>query len=260
MLFPSKIISKYIMSMLSRLLFLGLPKLEVNKANQGSNSSALEKKTCLIIRLDGIGDYVLFRNYIEKIKDSKKYKGYSVSLLCDEALKGFADKLDGEYLDEIIWFNRKKFFKKPLYGLNFLHKLSGLKFHTIISPVYTRNYFFTDTFVRLINAKEQIGSTGDEIDISLGQKNISNGWYTSLVSATSGTMFEFYRNKEFFENLIGEEITLPRPKIALPAKKSSFVKEIEKEMKNKYFAVLFIGGSDDLRRWSKKNLLNWENI
>ena len=53
----------------------------------------------LLIRLDHIGDYVLFRNYIELIKNSNKYKNYSITLLGNSVWKDFSEELDNKYID-----------------------------------------------------------------------------------------------------------------------------------------------------------------
>lgn len=43
--------------------------------------SEIVPKTLLLVRLDAIGDYVLFRNFIEILKKSERYKGYKITLL-----------------------------------------------------------------------------------------------------------------------------------------------------------------------------------
>ena len=42
---------------------------------QNTNSNTL-----LIIRLDAIGDYLLFRNFLSVIRASRKYKDYEITL------------------------------------------------------------------------------------------------------------------------------------------------------------------------------------
>jgi ADP-heptose:LPS heptosyltransferase len=242
MLFPHKIASKYFMSMLARLFFY---------RGSASRTALSSEKTCLILRLDGIGDYVLFRPFIKELKNSKKYKGYRLTLLCDSSLQGFADKLDGEYIDEFIWLKRNKFFKNPFYALGFLKKLSVLSFDSLISPVHTRNFFFTDTFVHLIKAKEKIGSIGDSIDISTGQKLLANIWYTKLLPTSNKVIFELYRNKAFFEELTGEKSTTTSGEIEL----AKGLEHCRLLIPQKAYAVLFLGGSHELRRWSWESFL-----
>ena len=44
-------------------------------------SKIIKPKSLLLIRLDAIGDYILFRNFIEELKKDEKYKHYSITLL-----------------------------------------------------------------------------------------------------------------------------------------------------------------------------------
>ena len=65
--------------------------------------------------MDHIGDYVLFRNYIELIKKSNKYKDYSITLLGNSVWKDFSENLDNKYIDKFISLNREKFEKNFIY-------------------------------------------------------------------------------------------------------------------------------------------------
>src|SRR6187551_3084381 len=64
------------------------------------------RKKILIIKTDAIGDYVLFRNYLEVIRHAEKYKDYEIDLLGNAAWQDIA-----------LWFDKpfvsKFFFTKP---------------------------------------------------------------------------------------------------------------------------------------------------
>ena len=70
-------------------------------------SKKIKQKSILIIRLDAIGDYVLFRNFIEILKKNKKYKDYKISLLGNIDWKDLSIDLDSEYIEEFFWLERK---------------------------------------------------------------------------------------------------------------------------------------------------------
>ena len=59
-------------------------------------------------------------------------------------------------------------------------------------------------------------------------------------------MFEFYRNKYFFECLLDTKLDITKPIISLQNKSSGL------KLSKKY-AILFIGASDKYRKWSVKN-------
>lgn len=115
-----------------------------------------------------------------------------------------------------------------------------------VSPVYSREFYYCDTIIKLISAGQKIGSSGNLSNIKKWQKRISDKFYTKLIPAKDEIIFEFYRNKEFFEYLLQQQITLRKPFIQIPDVNLSF------ELPKKY-AVLFIGGSASFKKWSIEN-------
>lgn len=211
------------------------------------SSKEIKPKSILLIRLDGIGDYLLFRNFIEILKKSKKFKDYSITLLGNIDWKDLSQQLDAKYVDNYIWLERSKFYNNPFYRYNKLQELVSKGYEIILSPIYSREPLIADNVVKLINAKEKIGSIGNLSNIKKWQKNITDKYYTKLIYAKEEVMFEFYRNKEFFEYLLDTKINIVRPIISLKDKKN-----LKFKLPKKY-AILFIGGSENLKRWSAKN-------
>ena len=209
-------------------------------------SSNLKEKSILIIRLDAIGDYVLFRNFIKEIKNSTKYRDYSITLLGNIAWQEISKELDNKYVDKFIWVDRNKFNKELIYRYKKLKSIVSKSYEIIISPVYSREFYTIDKIVKLINAKEKIGSKGDSLVIEKWQKKISDNYYTKLIDVKKEILFEFYRNREFFENLLESKLLISRPSISLNKKR------IKLKLPKKY-ALLFIGASQKKRKWSIEN-------
>ncbi len=208
-----------------------------------SPSKEIKPKSLLLIRVDAIGDYVLFRNFIEVLKKSEKYRDYKITLLGNNAWKSLSEELDNEYVDEFIWLDINKFNKDFLYRYKKLQEITSNGYEVVLSSVYSREFFVGDNIIKLINAKEKIGSSGDLSNIRRWQKNISDKYYIKLIPAKDELMFEFSRNKEFFENLLHVKLDNTKPQIDLKSKKLSF------ELPQKY-AILFIGASASYRKWN----------
>ncbi len=206
-------------------------------------SKEIQPKSLLLIRLDAIGDYVLFRNFIEVLKKSEKYKDYSITLLGNIAWKNLCEELDGEFIDNFIWLDRDRFNKDFLYRYQKLQKIVSSGYEVALNSVYSREFSYGDAIIKLINANEKIGSVADVSNIRKWQKNISDKYYDVLVPAKSELMFEFDRNKEFFENLLSIKLDIKKPHIDLNPKKLPF------ELPEKY-AILFIGASASFRKWN----------
>ena len=210
------------------------------------NERYIYEKSILLIRLDAIGDYILFRNFIEIIRKSDKYKYCKITLLGNEVWKEIAEKLDGEFIDNFIWLNRKKFNKNPIYRYQKLKEIVKNGYEIVINPTYSREFYYGDSIAKVLTAKYKIGSKGDLSNISKRQKLTGDTYYTRLIPAKDGIMFEFYRNKEFFEGFLGETIDINRPSIDVNKIASAF------NLPDK-FAVLYIGASAAIRRWNYAN-------
>lgn len=209
-------------------------------------SKEIKQKSLLLIRLDAIGDYILFRNYIEILKKSEKYKGYKITLLGNSAWKSLSEELDGEYIEEFIWLDRVKFNKDLFYMYEKLTEITSNGYEIVLNPAYSREFFVGDNIVKVVNAEEKIGSVGDLSNIKRWQRNISDKYYTKLIPAHNEIVFDFTRNREFFENILDGKLDIKKPSIILKNKKLNF------NLPEKY-AILFIGASSSFKRWNIKN-------
>jgi len=204
-------------------------------------------KNILLIRLDAIGDYILFRNFIEILKKEPKYSEYKITLIGNIMWKELAETLDKEYISEFIWIDTKKFHRNIIYRYRTLRKVYSTYYDIVIHPTYSRTYD-ADNIVKMSNASEKIGSIGDLSNISRWQKRITDKYYTKLIPAQKNIMFEFYRNIEFFENLLDKKLDITKPYIKLPA---NYTFNLELPQSN--YAVLFIGASANFKKWNIEN-------
>lgn len=218
----------FVYSLLNRLIF---------------SDKKISSKSLLLIRLDAIGDYVLFRNFIEILKKSEQYKNYKITLLGNSAWKNLSEELDSDFLNTCIWLDKNKFNKNLIYRYRKLKEITSKGYEIVLSPTYSREFFYADTIVSLINASKKIGSIGDLSNIQKWQKKISDKYYTKLIPAQHELIFEFYRNREFFENFLDIKIEIKQPTIRLKPNNLLF------ELPEKY-AILFIGASSKFRKWN----------
>ena len=205
----------------------------------------------LLIRLDSIGDYILFRNFIAVLKNSEKFRNYKFIFAGNIIWKDISEELDKEYIEKFIWVDLKKF-TNPLYRFKKLRELSYFGYDYVLSPVQSRRFFYGDAIVKFVNAKEKIGSEGDLSIMTMRQKKIADKYFTKLIDSENEIIFEFYRNKRFFENLIGIELEIKKPEINFEYKNSDVL--------NKFgikegFVVLFIGASENHKVWDAENFV-----
>ena len=211
------------------------------------SAQKINSKTLLLIRLDSIGDYILVRNYIHFIKQSKKYKGYKITLCGNVVWKELAETLDKNIVDNFIWLDRKKFNNNLFYKYKLLKKIYQSGFEVVIDTTFSREILYGDSIVNSSVAKVRIGSSGSPDSYVKWKRNLlTDKYYTKLITQSSKTIFEFYRNKEFFEKVLQESINFAKPEI------DTSVLNIQLPTQNA-FAVIFPGAQEEKRRWSASN-------
>ncbi len=198
----------------------------------------------LIVRLDAIGDYILFRNFLKTLKQHPVWGSYKISLLGNRIFKEMAEYLDKQYVDEFIWFDNNKthisYYKLCALAL----KLKLKCFDVLIHPVHSREGHI-DEFCCCTGSKYIIGSAGDLLHFKNEmQKKKYDKIYNRLIPALSNSNFEFLRNAYFFKDLCDDETPV---ELSILFKKSSVLKDY------KYNIVIVPGAGADFRRWSPDN-------
>jgi len=213
-------------------------------------SQEIKKKSIVIIKLDAIGDYVLFRNYIKILKRSERYRGHSLTIIGNSAWKSLAEEFDSEYVDSFIWVDIAAFTQKLSYRYKVLRLISQSGYEVALSPKYTRDYFLTDSIVKCVSAKWKIGFDGDNSVIGRLLKWFGDRYYDQLIQSDDPFLFEFYRNKDFFENVLDGELEIRSPQITLPQRELGFGL-----VAGQKYAVLFIGAGPKFRRWKTEGFV-----
>jgi ADP-heptose:LPS heptosyltransferase len=171
-------------------------------------------KRLLLIKTDAIGDYVIFRNFIEILKKSEKYRDYQIDLLGNKIWRDLNETYDKQYLKEIYFINDpNSFYEAPLKALKQGWQLFKNRYEVVLQPTYTR-VFITDGFAALTAAKQIIGYESDNEGIFPRYKKKTDKFYTRLLPLPQENYFEFNRNVFFFETVLGEKIDLKVPYIS----------------------------------------------
>jgi ADP-heptose:LPS heptosyltransferase len=209
----------------------------------------IKQNTLLLIRLDSIGDYILVRNFFQSLKQSKRFRSYKITLCGNVLWKELAETFDEDIIDEFIWIDRKKFYSNIAYKYKILKQIHSKGFEVCIDTTFSREILFGDAIVKTSSAREKIGSSGaPDSYVVWKRKLFSNNFYSRLIPVSEENMFEFQRNKNFFEQIIDEKINLPKPFLntsgitfnSLPSQK---------------YIIIFPGANDEKRIWDIKNFI-----
>jgi ADP-heptose:LPS heptosyltransferase len=227
-----------------------------------------EEQKVLLVRLDAIGDYVLFRNFIEVFAQHQTYKNSKLVFCGNVVWKDLFLLLDKDCFSEQIWIDRKKFFLNPIYRFQIQKKIYLAGFQTVIVPTFSRMLLYDDAIAKVSKAKKRIANAGNTDNTIAKEKQIADAYYTQLLAASPTILFEFARNKEFFENLLSQKIAIHKPAIenakisgifAENAKISGIFTENAKiptvalGATKKPVILLFVGGSEVHKRWAAAN-------
>jgi ADP-heptose:LPS heptosyltransferase len=209
--------------------------------------SIRRNNSLLLLKTDEIGDYILFRNFIEALKKDGKYKKYNITLCGNIVWKDLCCKLDNNFISRYIWINKEKFTHSYFYRFFFLVKIHFRRYDLLVHSTYSRDEI-SDELVREFQAEVKIGSSGDLSNIQSEWKKISDTFYTTLIPASDNPMFEFYRNKDFFEKLLGYPIDKKKPYCRI----EDIRRSKRASIKEKY-VLICPGSGHSTRRWSIKN-------
>src|ERR1700749_3325076 len=70
-------------------------------------------KRMLIVKTDAIGDYVLFRNFIEAVKSSYAFRDYEIDLIGNEAWSDLALAFDGKFIGNFYFIAPDTLYERP---------------------------------------------------------------------------------------------------------------------------------------------------
>lgn len=207
------------------------------------NKQKVKPNTLLLIKLDSIGDYLLFRNFIDHIKKSEKFKNYKITLLGNIIWKELSETFDGHTIDNFIWLERQKFNRKILYKFQILKLIYNHGFETVIECSYSREILFGDSIVKTSRAANRIGSTGSQDGYAKWKRNLlSDKFYTELIPSSNQINFEFYRNKDYFSKILNVNLDIIKPVLNTD--------KIGKYDFKKEYIVVFPGANHSKRRWN----------
>lgn len=171
------------------------------------------RKRLLIVKTDGLGDYILVRNFIEFVKKSEKYKAFKVDLLGNELWEDVAVKYDWPYLTSNVFIESEASYIAPAKLNEIAWRLFRKNYHTVLHPTYSRT-FIADSLAAFTGARNIIGFEGDAERIMPEYKAKTDKFYTQLKKLPSGINFEFDKTRFFFESALEQQIAIEAPSIA----------------------------------------------
>ncbi len=217
-----------------------------------------DKKKLLLIRIDAIGDFVIFSPMLKYYR--RIYPDYEITLLVSKVNEELV-KLFTNNIDKIILIDKEKFNNNIVYRRRLMIKLKKEGFDTSIYPTYSREQL-GDYIIKISNAKERIGFDGDLCNLSKEQKQQNNHNYTHLIKTTPDIVSEPQRNREFVESLgkikVDDYISILNLEENDKTESNNLLKKAG--LKDKKFIIINPGAGAPYRIWQINKytkLINW---
>ncbi len=202
----------------------------------------------MIVRLDGIGDFVVWLDAARALVRHYHLQGYSVILLGNKLWTSWARSIG--LFDEVWEIDVVQFCDDPPYRWNWLKRIRRAGFRIALQPTYSRIYLTGDSLVRASGSVERIGFGGGEVKVKFWLQSWSNGWYTRLIPASPVPMMELKRNAEFMRSLGLAEFQARLP--VIPQASSEQIDRLPRQP----YAVLASTAGWVGREWPVDNFIN----
>lgn len=212
--------------------------------NQLRDTVRDDRKRVLIVRLDVIGDFILWIDAAKELRCLFPQRDYSITLVGNSIWTSLAKNLD--YFDEVWPLDRQALIKSSFKFVRFVRKLSSVCFDTVLHPVYSREFLFGDFFVWACTAQAKIGMEGDNLNESRWQKRLGDRFYTRLILCPNNTQTELERNAVFMRAIGLSDFRAGTSALALPSETHLILPYTD-------YYVVVPGASVAARRWPVAN-------
>jgi hypothetical protein len=219
-------------------------------ASKGSRNSNTTEKV-LIIRVDEIGDYLLWRKFINELLEASICNQKEVHLIGNGAWKSlFELEFTNNPFVKIYWLNKTLYIKSIIYRFKFSKWIYNEKYSVIINPTYSRAKRVDDSLVKAAKANSNFGFVRNNENYLNYEQSYDRNLYKNLLPINQKPVFELNRNKAFTEWITQNKSLISNTCLAdttsLPEVKTKY------HLPENYF-VLFPGSRSNKRIWSAKN-------
>ena len=205
----------------------------------------------LIIRVDEIGDYLLWRKYIPEIINSSICNGNEIHFIGNSSWKSlFELEFTNTTFVKIYWLNKNLYKTSIKYRYQFSRCIYNENYNTVINPTYSRAKRVDDSIVKAAKANHNYGFVRNNENYLPYEQSYDKNLFDKLLPIYQKPVFEFFRNKEFTEWITHQASTVSNIGLfdtaILPEINTKF------NLPDKYF-VVFPGSRSAKRIWSAQN-------
>jgi heptosyltransferase-3 len=208
------------------------------------------KRRVLLIRLDAIGDFVLFTAALPSLRDA--FAGDSITLTVHPDVAPLAGSCP--YVDEVLVIDQHRFAADPEYARGIAGQVRG-QFDIVVNTMYTRTWQ-SDNIAARTHAPVKIGFECLDDDGELRRRKGEQVLYTRLVRTNEKWMFELKRYQQLLTLLhVNPKGKMLQPELWIRSDERAAVDRLLDRNPGSapQYAVLCPGAGFDLKYWSSES-------
>jgi len=204
----------------------------------------------LVLRNDSIGDYLLYRPWLRRLSLTVRSQGKRLTLIANTLWAPLALAWDADLFDDLLAVDFGRFSTDLAYRAAIVQAIGKQGFGEVIYPVHVREPT-AENFLRFLHAPVRVASQGAHVATPWFAR--LDAGYTQLLPSTLVVLFEYDRNREFFEHWLrlvaAAEPTDPAAApLRLPASVVAAASALA-DADDTAYVVLFPGASARQKRW-----------
>ncbi|MHC8507991.1 MAG: glycosyltransferase family 9 protein [Rhodospirillales bacterium] len=206
------------------------------------------KRGLLIVRMDGVGDMVLFRGALDDYAEAFHVAREDITVLGCDSWAGLKDTVFAGF--NVITINEHKFAKNPFYRFAAALRVRRLRAKTVVNDAYFRRALMADSLVWLAKADTSISSA----PYISARTRPEFTWYLSQVDRVIPTggypTHELVRHARFLSAVSGRTFPPRAARITAPELSPPGAPHSPPPgLPPRAYAVLAPGSNEPGRRW-----------
>lgn len=210
-----------------------------------------DNDTILLIKTDELGDYILFRNYIELFITTYA-ANKKIIFIGNELWKNLFENFDSHPgIMATYWVNKKSFKSQMAYRYRLLKQVNHLSAAIAVNFVYSRTRRFEDAIISASSATIKIGYAGNTDNALPLEKSLNKKLYTQQINVPD-KLHDFLKHQLFLKAISANSIELPALNIPAIINTSFTVPD-------KRYILLFPGSGKPEKIWATAKFVEVAN-
>jgi ADP-heptose:LPS heptosyltransferase len=202
----------------------------------------------LLVRYDGIGDFVLFTATLPSYR--QVFPKSTLVLVVRESVYDLAK--DCPHVDEVWSLDIKKFRRNLAERVRWMWRLATEGFDLAINTVYSVDLDYLECLIGWTGAPRRIAH---QCHNGEGRGPKGRRWYTEFVESAKGTRFEIQRNNDLV-TFFGSSAPGRRASLWISDKDVEHARRLVPHLRGKAYAILAPGALTGIKIWPSQRFVD----